>query len=100
MGQNKKLGFVSELHLIHCGFCSQALEHPWPARDVWWKSLLSLECRTVGSGADEGKGGGGRSQRRSLSLCSVRKTRCHHRQRMTGAGARRNAFSSFVRVYF
>lgn len=32
----------------------------------------------MGSGDDEGRGGGGRLQRRSLTLCSAHKTRCHH----------------------
>lgn len=49
-----------------------------------------------GLGDNESRGGGGRLQRRSFALCSARKEDAAIGQRMMGAGARRNAFFSFV----
>lgn len=100
MGQNKRLSLCLTYNLFILAFAPRPLTTSWPARKVQWEFLLSQECWTVGSGDDDGRGGGNRLQRRALRFAMHVKQDATMGQRMTGAGAGRNAFLSFVCVYF
>lgn len=76
---------MSGLHLIHCGFCSQALGHLPSSKKSMVELLVEPGVLDSGLGDNESRGGGGRLQRRSFALCSARKTRCHHRAEDDGS---------------